>query len=152
MGVNENLANKAEKRTEAGPLTVKCPKCGAVNLKEAMNCRGCGINLKWATEHPEEEWQRQAAPVPAAPAFDEYVENEIKKHATGALINAIISIFFFGIVLGPLAFQRANKAIRLIREHKIGQEHEGKARAAQIIAIIGLCIWVLICVIQFGQR
>jgi ribosomal protein L40E len=152
MGADENLANKAEKRTEAGPLTVRCPKCGTVNLKEATNCRGCGINLQWAAEHPEEEWRRQAAPVPSAPAFDEYVENEIKKHARGALTNAIISIFFFGIILGPLAFQRASKAIRLIREHKIGQEHEGRAKAAQIIAIIALCLWLLLVILQFGQR
>lgn len=152
MGADENLANKAEKHTEAEPQTVKCPKCGTVNLKKTTNCRGCGINLEWAIEHPQEEWQRQATPVPSAPAFDEYIENEIKKHAKGALISAIVGVFFFGIILGPLAFQRANKAIRLIQEHKIGQEHEGKAKAAQIIAIIALCLWLLLVILQFGQR
>jgi len=151
MGASENFAHTDETRTEAGPLTVKCPKCGTVNLKETMNCRGCGVTLKWAVEQPEEEWQRQAAPVSSAPPFDEYVENEIKKHAKGALVNAIIGIFFFGIILGPLAFQRANKAIRLIREHKIGQEHEGKAKAAQIVAIVALCLWILLVIVQFGQ-
>jgi hypothetical protein len=153
MGANENLANEAERNTEAESLTVECPQCGTMNLEGATNCRECGINLEWAREHLEEERRRQAAPVPSAPASDEDVQSEIKKHAKGALTSAIIGIFFFGIILEPVALNRASKALRLIREHNTGQEHEGKAKAAQIIAVIALCLWLLVCAISvFGQQ
>lgn len=33
--------------------TILCPKCGAPNVRSAMNCAGCRINLAWAFEHPE---------------------------------------------------------------------------------------------------
>ncbi|MCG2741777.1 MAG: hypothetical protein L6300_16290, partial [Syntrophaceae bacterium] len=72
-------------------------------------------------------------------------ESEINYQAQIALINAMVGTFFFGIILGPFAWYRASKAIRLIREHNIGQEHANKARAAQIIAIIDFCLWLLIC-------
>jgi hypothetical protein len=34
--------------------TVICPKCGTENLADAMNCKECRINLKFALEHSEE--------------------------------------------------------------------------------------------------
>jgi hypothetical protein len=151
MSANEDFANRVDDHAETGPPTVKCPKCGAVNLQEATNCRGCGVNLEWAMEHPQEEWRDQAAAMPPAPALDEHIEDEIKKLARGALINAIVGIFLFGIILGPLALWRANKAIRLIQEHGIGQEHEGRAKAAQVIAVIALCLWALLVILQLGQ-
>jgi hypothetical protein len=150
----DEFAAEAEEKArheETEPLTVKCPKCSTVNLREVKNCRACGVNLKRAIEHPQEEWQRQAVSVLSVPPFGEYIENEIKKQARGALIDAIVGIFFFGIILGPSALYRANKAIRLIQEHKTGQEHEAKAKAAQIIAAIALCLWLLLCILQFAQ-
>lgn len=34
--------------------TVTCPKCGTENPANAMNCKNCKINLKYALEHLEE--------------------------------------------------------------------------------------------------
>jgi hypothetical protein len=34
--------------------TVTCPKCGTENPAEAMNCKNCRGNLKYALEHPGE--------------------------------------------------------------------------------------------------
>jgi ribosomal protein S27AE len=34
--------------------TIICPKCGAENLADQMNCQKCGLNLKYGQEHPEE--------------------------------------------------------------------------------------------------
>ncbi|MEM3514990.1 MAG: hypothetical protein QXQ64_08460 [Candidatus Bathyarchaeia archaeon] len=33
--------------------TVICPKCGTKNPANAMNCKNCRINLKFALEHPD---------------------------------------------------------------------------------------------------
>ena len=35
-------------------ITITCPRCGTENSNEAMNCKQCQINLKYALEHPEE--------------------------------------------------------------------------------------------------
>jgi hypothetical protein len=34
-------------------ITIICPKCGIENSANAMNCKNCRINLKFALEHPE---------------------------------------------------------------------------------------------------
>ena len=34
--------------------TIICPKCGTENSADALNCKQCRINLKFALEHPEE--------------------------------------------------------------------------------------------------
>jgi len=31
--------------------TVTCPKCGTENPADAMNCKNCRVNLKYALEH-----------------------------------------------------------------------------------------------------
>ena len=31
--------------------TVICPKCGTENLADAINCKECRINLRWAAEN-----------------------------------------------------------------------------------------------------
>ena len=62
--------------------------------------------------------------------------------ANDALIYAIISIFCFGIFLGPMAISTANTAKR-----KIAADHSltgtGKANAAIIIGTIALIFWIL---------
>ncbi len=35
------------------PMLV-CPKCGTENSDNAMNCRNCRINLRFALEHPDQ--------------------------------------------------------------------------------------------------
>ncbi len=43
--------------------TVICPRCGSENRADAMNCRECRINLKFAFENPAEimrEWEAPA--------------------------------------------------------------------------------------------
>ena len=43
--------------------TVVCPRCGAENAADAVNCRSCRINLTSALEHPEQlEGVEQDAP------------------------------------------------------------------------------------------
>src|SRR5262249_37195009 len=64
------------------------------------------------------------------------------KEADEALKYAIIGIFCFGIVLEPLAIQKALKARQMI-EANPRLTGSGKATAALVIAIVGLVFWVL---------
>lgn len=59
-----------------------------------------------------------------------------------ALKYAIIGIFCFGVILGPVAISKALQAKRMISANPqlTGQ---GKATAALIIGVIDLVLWVL---------
>lgn len=64
------------------------------------------------------------------------------KEAGQALMYAIISIFCFGFILGPLAIIKARKAKAIIAANP-GMQGEGKATAALVIGIIATILNVL---------
>lgn len=70
--------------------------------------------------------------------------------ADEALYYAIIGIFFFGIIYGPMAISRARKAKEMINLNPrlIGS---GKATAALIIGIIAMILWFLGIITQFAK-
>jgi len=73
------------------------------------------------------------------PGSERYaILKEIEKQAGASLIWGIVGILCFGIILGPFAIYRGNKAKRLIDQHNIGHEHRGKATAGFICGIIGI--------------
>jgi hypothetical protein len=76
------------------------------------------------------------------------------KEAGEALTYAIIGLFCFGIVLGPMAISKASKAKKMI-EMNPRLTGSGKATAATIIGVIALVLWILGIVgraIQSGNR
>jgi hypothetical protein len=64
------------------------------------------------------------------------------KEAGEALTYAIIGIFCFGIILGPIAISKANKAKKKI-EADPRLTGSGKATAATTIGIIVIVLWVV---------
>jgi len=81
------------------------------------------------------------------------VEPIIAKKAQGSLIYALLGILgFSAIVVCPLAFIRANQALRLIDEHQVGEQYRGTAKAARIIAPViflfyaGIAVLLLILI------
>jgi hypothetical protein len=85
-----------------------------------------------------------AAAVPAAATLP-------CKEADDALKYAIIGIFCFGIILEPIAIQKALKAKKMIAANP-RLTGSGKATAALIIAIVGLVLWVLGLLARIGER
>jgi len=72
----------------------------------------------------------------------------IAKKAQGSLIYALLGILgFSAILVCPLAFIRANQALRLIDKHQVGQQHRGTANAARIIAPVIFLFYAAIAVI-----
>lgn len=64
------------------------------------------------------------------------------EEAGEALKYAIIGIFCFGIILGPIAISKAREAKRLI-EADPTLTGAGKASAAQIIGVVVIILWVV---------
>lgn len=71
------------------------------------------------------------------------------KNADQALMLAIIGIFCFGIILEPIAINKALKARGEIRLNPL-LKGAGKALAALIIGIVGTVLWVLGVFLRFS--
>jgi hypothetical protein len=67
-----------------------------------------------------------------------------------ALKYAIIGIFCFGMILGPVAIVKALKAKRMIEEDP-RLSGSGKATAALWIGIVVFFLWALGMVAKFAQ-
>ena len=74
---------------------------------------------------------------------DPAIVAEIAKQAKASLMWGIIGIFCFGIILGPFAFFRGNKALKMIETHNVGHEHQGTATAGKFIGLAAIGLWVL---------
>jgi hypothetical protein len=72
------------------------------------------------------------------------------KEADEALKYAIIGIFCFGIVLGPMAISKASKAKKIIAEDP-SLTGSGKATAATIIGVLTIILWVAGMISQFSS-
>ncbi len=71
------------------------------------------------------------------------------KEASEALIYAIIGLFCFGIILGPMAIVKASKAKKMIAMNP-RLTGSGKATAAMVIGIIGLVLWALSLLVRIS--
>ena len=133
-----NLAWAVENVKEA------CPACGTENPGFSAKCANCGYDLERHREkqQQEEKEQRQEMLKPAGTAevAADSADETAQKNASGALLDAILGIFICGIVLEPMAIQKARKAKEVLRP---GEPGYGKAQAAEIIAWIALVLWVL---------
>jgi len=72
------------------------------------------------------------------------------KEAGDALTYAIISLFCFGIILGPIAISKAMKAKKMMNLNP-NLTGSGKANAALVIGIVGLLLWLIGIVTRVSQ-
>lgn len=79
----------------------------------------------------------------SAPPENDPIHAEIKKQAMASMIWGIVGIFCCGIILGPFAIYRGNKAKKMMAEHNKGQEFSGQATAGIVCGIIGLVLNIL---------
>ncbi len=111
-----------------------CPFCAEKIKKSAVKCRYCGQILDQSLKSTIEAGQPKG---------------EVKD-ANDALIYSIIGFFCFGVVLGPIAISKANKALNLIKSDP-GYTGKGKAQAGLIIGIIDIVFWVFGLIINLSR-
>lgn len=102
-----------------------CSNC-LVEIKGHHYCGSCKIMALDGMESPVLEKQGTV----------------VCKEATEALKYAIIGIFCFGIILGPIAISRGNAAKKIIAADPT-LTGTGKANAAIIIGSASLILWLL---------
>jgi hypothetical protein len=63
--------------------TVTCPKCGTENYADAMNCKNCKVNLKYAFEHLDEMEFAREHPEQFGLITQEAIRHEQESPSTG---------------------------------------------------------------------
>jgi len=92
--------------------TITCPKCGAENPVNAINCKSCRINLKFALEHLDEmefalehpdAFEPMDAPRPRCSACGStnVAIQEVRKIHSGRLVGGLVMglVFLVGAIL-----------------------------------------------------
>ncbi len=98
-----------------------CPHCGKELQDDAMACQYCGNSV---SAEPSSSMEMDA----------------VYKAANTALTCAIIGIFCFGIILGPVAINNAKKAKAVLRPR---DPLYGNANAGEIIGWIDIVLSML---------
>jgi Domain of unknown function (DUF4190) len=75
---------------------------------------------------------------------------EVCAEANEALKYAIVGLFCCGIILEPIAINKAIKAKREIAENP-NLTGEGRATAALVIGILGLVLWVISIIVRINR-
>ena len=75
---------------------------------------------------------------------------EAASDAKNALIMSIVGIFCFGIILGFLAFRKANNALEIMNTYQVAQDKRGMATTAKVIGIIDIVLWAIGLIARFA--
>jgi len=73
------------------------------------------------------------------------------KEAQTAMVTAIVGMFLFGIILGPVALSQASKAAQIIKSNPQFTGGE-KVLAARIIGTFALVFGILNCIYAISQQ
>ena len=73
------------------------------------------------------------------------------KEAQTAFVTAIVGMFLFGIILGPVALSQAHKATQVLDANPQYTGRE-KVRAARIIGIFALVFGIINCIYAISQQ
>ena len=78
--------------------------------------------------------------------------DEIANDAKNALIMSLVGILCFGLILGVVAFKKANAAIENINIYQVAQDKRGLAITAKVIAIIDIILWAAAIALRIALR
>ena len=66
----------------------ECPQCGTMNEDNVKNCKGCRVNMYWASQHYEELASlRQANQLPSRPTTASFLVETSQKIDDGPTVS-----------------------------------------------------------------
>ena len=77
-----------------------------------------------------------------------YVASEAKT----ALILSIVGLFCFGLIVGIIAYRKANDVLETIAIYDVGHEKKSIATTAKVLSIIDIVAWAIGLVARFALR
>ena len=97
-------------------------------------------------------------PPPPGPAGSSLYSPEVLAQKTAyvaaeartALILSIVGLFCFGIILGFLAFRKANDVLETIEIYEVAQDKKSIATTAKVLGIIDVVGWAIALVARFA--
>jgi hypothetical protein len=75
---------------------------------------------------------------------------EAGDEAKNALIMSLVGIVCFGLILGILAFRKANSAITTIDLYQVAQDKRGMATVAKVLGVIDVLGWIVMIIARFA--
>jgi hypothetical protein len=73
---------------------------------------------------------------------------EAESDAQTALILTLVGFFVCGIILGLIAFPKANNALEIIKIYEVAQDSHSMAMAAKVLALIEIFGWAALLLLQ----
>ncbi len=74
----------------------------------------------------------------------------VASEAKTALILSIVGFFCAGMILGIIAFRKANQALELIAIYEVAHDKKGLAMTAKVPSIVDIVGWVVMIILRFA--
>lgn len=109
----------------------------------------------------ENPYQKPSDPMPPAPQYQQqaapvYMQNSVEQlqgaqHAQTSMILGILSLFFFGIILGPIAISKAKKAEQLHTAATVGKVTGWIGTILSLVTIAGVIFMIAVTIAMAGS-
>ena len=71
------------------------------------------------------------------------VRTQLVRKANNVKVNAVVAMFFAGVILGPIVINQANKVLKNMSEANLGEDALAIPRTAKAIATFAIVLHII---------